>query len=91
MSDIDSVILELYRERWSGNLANGSIDDMKKQLFKRLTDQTNGYWSGHAAYHIARDGGFLIDTKHENGKPKELTSFGKAFMGDMKLTNQVEK
>jgi hypothetical protein len=84
MTVMDNIILDLYRERWSGNLADGSIQEMRNQLHKTLTDQCNGYWSGHTAYHIARDGGFLIDAKHENKKPKKLTSFGKAFMESMK-------
>jgi len=51
---------------------------MKAQLSKTLQNQIDGYWSGHTAYSIAVDGGFLIDTKH--GTYKELTELGKTFL-----------
>lgn len=90
MSEINKVIHELFSTRWSGDLNKASITEMRKQLHKTLRDQTNGFWSGHTAYHLAVDGGFLIDSKRifqdetNHAKGKELTSFGKIFMDSMK-------
>ena len=90
---MDNVIRELFSSRWTDNLANAPIEDMKKQLYKTLKDQVNGYWSGHTAYHLAVDGGFLIDSKRsfddETGKAKgkKLTSFGKLFMSSINKPN----
>lgn len=78
MKTIDKVIHQLFTTRWSGDLSNGSIEDMRAQLYKSLNDQINGLWSGHTAYHIMIDGGFLIDAKHSESK--KLTAFGKLFM-----------
>jgi hypothetical protein len=83
---IDMVIKSLFSSRWSGDLRNGSIEDMREQLAKTLRDQMAGYWSGHTAYHIAVDGGFLIDSKRDPiedsnmAKGKRLTEIGKLFM-----------
>lgn len=82
MSDnIDIIINKLFRERWSGDLAEGSIQEQRKQLYKTLSNQLEGYWSGHTAYHIAVDGGFLIDNK--SGSDKRLTILGEIFMESM--------
>ena len=78
MSDIDKIIKKLFRERWTENLANADIKDQKAQLFKTLRDQTRGYWSGHTAYHLAVEGGFLIDAKSNTNK--KLTALGEMFM-----------
>lgn len=86
---IDQLIEKLFKERWSGDLANGTLDDMKNQLHKTLSDQMAGYWSGHTAYHIAVDGGFLIDSKRKHLKGsnaregKKLTELGVLFMESM--------
>jgi hypothetical protein len=86
MDIIDKIIYELFSTRWSGNLRERTINNMRKQLFKTLRDQCNGYWSGHTAYYIAVDGGFLIDSKRirdDNSgrcRPKKLTLLGKMFM-----------
>ena len=77
-SDIDTVIKKLFKERWSADLAEADINDQREQLFKTLRDQQQGYWSGHTAYHLAVDGGFLIDSK--SGTEKKLTELGKLFM-----------
>ncbi|AUR84291.1 coil containing protein [Vibrio phage 1.052.A._10N.286.46.C3] len=83
---IDSVIYHLYSSRWNGQLAGATIGDMRNQLYKTLTDQVNGYWSGHSAYQIAVDGGFLIDSKRKRieginrCEGKTLTMFGEMFM-----------
>lgn len=78
MSEINKVIKKLFDERWTDNLAKAGIDEQRKQLHKTLRDQTNGYWSGHTAYHLAVDGGFLVDGK--SNTKKKLTEFGKIFM-----------
>lgn len=78
MSDINKIIKKLFSERWTKNLANADIDDQRAQLRKTLRDQTNGYWSGHTAYYLAVDGGFLIDAK--SGTDKKLTALGELFM-----------
>jgi hypothetical protein len=78
MSDIDYIIHKLFIENWSGNRVKENINTMKKQLYKNLNDQINGYWSGSTAYHIMTTGGFLIDAK--SGINKELTELGKVFI-----------
>ncbi|MBM68178.1 MAG: hypothetical protein CME43_01930 [Haliea sp.] len=75
---IDMIISDLFKNRWSGNLAEGNLDEQKRQLFKTLKDQTMGYWSGHTAYHIAVDGGFLIDGKRCTYK--KVTRLGAIFI-----------
>jgi len=89
MSDIDKIIKKLFSERWTDNLANAGIEQQKKQLYKTLSDQTNGYWSGHTAYHLAVDGGFLIDEKSNTNK--KLTELGKMFMDKYKLRAETEE
>ncbi len=88
MSDIDKIIHNLFSTRWSGDLSNSPIEDMRKQLHKNLQNQIDGYWSGHTAYNIMVDGGFLIDSKrvYVDGKckGKKLTVLGKMFMESMK-------
>ena len=78
MSDIDKIIKKLFSERWTKNLADADIEMQKAQLRKTLTDQVNGYWSGHTAYNLAVDGGFLVDAK--SGADKKLTMLGRFFM-----------
>jgi len=88
MRDIDKIILKLFQDRWTKNLSEAPIEDMRKQLHKNLLDQTRGYWSGHTAYHIMIDGGFLTDAK--SNTYKKLTSLGAEFMDDYQLTLQKE-
>ena len=91
---IDKIIYDLFSSRWTSNLANAPIGDMKKQLHKTLIDQVSGHWSGHTAYHIAVDGGFLVDSKRvfdeETGKAKgkRLTSVGKLFIESMSKSSE---
>lgn len=80
---INTIITKLFKERWTANLADATLDMQKAQLHKTLKDQLNGYWSGHTAYHLAVDGGFLIDSK--NGSHKRLTELGKMFMQEMEV------
>ena len=81
MSKADKIITELFQARWCGDHVLSSLDNMKEQLAKTLRDQLSGYWSGHTAYHIAVDGGFLNDAK--SGEDKELTSMGLVFLNEM--------
>lgn len=89
LSTIDTIIKQLFSTRWSENLRHAPIDEMRKQLHKNLRDQVNGYWSGHTAYSIMVDGGFIVDAKRvrdeESGKckGKRLTLLGEMFMSSM--------
>lgn len=85
---IDSIIEPLYKTRWSGDLSDAPVSEMRDQLFKTLRDQTMGYWSGHTAYNIAVDGGFLINDK--KGANKRLTSLGAMFVEQEKLRKEQE-
>lgn len=86
---INEIIKKLFSERWSDDLKNATIDEMRKLLYKKLQDQLKGYWSGHTAYHIMIDGGFLVDSKRiriegsQEFKGKELTTLGKRFIESM--------
>lgn len=88
MNHIDTIIKGLFSSRWSGDLSSAPIEEMRKQLHKNLQNQVDGYWSGHTAYSIMVDGGFLIDSKREPidgsnmAKGKRLTELGKIFMAD---------
>ena len=90
MCEIDKIIHKLFSTRWSGDLSKAPIDEMKAQLHKNLTDQMNGFWSGHTAYSLMVDGGFLVDSKREHledsnkCKGKRLTMFGELFMENYK-------
>jgi hypothetical protein len=50
----------------------------RKQIVKTLQSQTDGYWSGHTAYHMVVNAGLLKDAKFN--EKKHLTLVGKAFM-----------
>jgi len=88
MSDIDKIIFSLFTSRWSGDLNKAPINDMRAQLYKNLHNQVDGFWSGHTAYHLMVDGGFLIDSKRKRikdtgmAKGKKLTVLGQMFMDD---------
>ena len=91
MSDTNKVIRLLFSTRWSNNLSDAPIKDMRKQLHKNLQNQIDGYWSGHTAYGIMVDGGFLVDSKRKYSEEtnkcegKKLTVFGQMFMDDYAL------
>ena len=85
--DLDKYIQKAFVTRWSGIYVLSSLENMKVQLYKSLKDQINGYWSGSTAYGIMIDYGFLIDAKHENGKPKKLTELGKIFIEEFDSKN----
>ena len=74
----DKFINELFAGTNFGESINNCVEAKRKQLAKTLRDQVHGYWSGHTAYHIAVDGGFLKDAK--SGETKILTALGWAFI-----------
>ncbi|GIC20770.1 hypothetical protein [Vibrio cholerae] len=84
LSQLDQIIHGLFSTRWSGDLRNAPIKRMREQLYKNLKDQLNGYWSGHTAYHILIDGGFIVDAP--KGK-KVATKLGQMFIGEMENSN----
>ena len=77
MNAIDKVIHHLFTTRWSDDLCNAPIENMRKQLHKNLQNQIDGFWSGHTAYNIMVDGGFLIDSKRKY--IEETKYFGKKY------------
>ncbi len=84
LSQLDQIIHGLFSTCWSGDLRNAPIKRMREQLYKNLKDQLNGYWSGHTAYHILIDGGFIVDAP--KGK-KVATKLGQMFIGEMENSN----
>lgn len=74
----DEYINKLFEGSNFGAKINGSTEAKRAQIVKTLRDQVSGYWSGHTAYHIAVDGGFLKDAKRTANK--ELTALGVAFI-----------
>jgi len=44
---------------------NNCVKKKRELIAKTLRNQINGFWSGHTAYHIAVDGGFLKDVYEE--------------------------
>jgi len=84
-SVIDQIVVRLFSERWVGGGVTKDVASMKNQLHKNLQNQLDGYWSGHTAYHIMVDGGFLIDAK--SGAEKKVTLLGQTFMADFNSAN----
>jgi hypothetical protein len=82
MDNLDEHINKMFQRYWTGELVLSSLDNMKKQLKKNLTDQLNCYWSGHSAYQIMIDGDFLVDGKANT--QKSLTPLGELFMAQNK-------
>ena len=74
----DNYINELFEGTNFGATINSCVKAKRKQLVKTLRDQIAGYWSGHTAYHIAVNGGFLKDAK--TSETKQLTPLGVAFL-----------
>ncbi|WP_253254587.1 hypothetical protein [Vibrio parahaemolyticus] len=83
LSDTDQIIKQLFAERWTDDLRHAPLEKLRQQVYKNLKDQMAGYWSGHTAYHLLVDGGFLIDAKFEQGKGKKLTLLGRRFIENM--------
>ncbi len=78
-SQIEQIIFRLFHDRWVGDAVTKDVSSMAKQLRRNLQNQVDGYWSGHTAYSIMIDGGFLINEK--SGTKKKLTVLGEMFMG----------
>lgn len=78
MKITDEYINKLFENTNFGPEVNSSAEGKRKMLAKTLKNQVDGYWSGHTAYHIAINGGFLKDAK--SGSPKELTALGELFL-----------
>ena len=74
----DEYINKLFEGTNFGRPVNESVVKKRELIAKTLRNQVDGYWSGHTAYHIVIDGGFLLDAK--SGKPKVLTALGEAFL-----------
>lgn len=77
---LNKIIERMFNLYWHGEDTLSCIENMRKQLYKNLTDQLNGFWSGQSAYSIMTKGGFLVDSK--SGTKKELTELGKRFIKD---------
>ena len=74
----DEYLNELFRNTNFGADVDSSIEGKKSILCKCLRSQMEGMWSGHTIYHIAINGGFLIDAG--SGKVKKLTLMGRLFL-----------
>ncbi len=85
-SQIDLVIHGLFTNYWTGGLRTASIDKMRAQLYKNLKDQLAGYWTGHTAYWMLVNGGFIVDAPR--GK-KVLTAFGSIFKNEMETNDDA--
>lgn len=77
---LNEIIEDMFKQNWTGKETLSSIENMRKQLYKNLKDQLNGYWSGHSAYSIMVHGGFLINKKRS--EKAKLTALGEIFMAD---------
>ncbi|WP_295802177.1 hypothetical protein [uncultured Microbulbifer sp.] len=74
----DAYIEKIFEGTRFGPTTDNSVEGKRAQLAKTLRNQVDGYWSGHTAYGIAVNGGFLKDSKY--GTSKELTALGVAFL-----------
>ncbi|QNE55626.1 hypothetical protein H5404_03075 [Vibrio parahaemolyticus] len=87
VSQIDQVIHDLSSNNWTSDLRTAPIDKMRAQLYKNLKDQLAGYWTGHTAYWILVNGGFIVDGP--KGTAKQLTRFGSMFKEEMESINDT--
>lgn len=74
----DEYITVLFQGTNFGDTINNSVDEQRALIARTLRNQIDGYWSGHTAYHIVVDGGFLKDAKV--GAVKHLTKLGHLFL-----------
>ena len=58
---LNEIIEDVFNQNWTGEDTLSSIENMRKQLYKNLQDQLNGYWSGSSAYSIMNHGSFNGD------------------------------
>ncbi|MCV6612403.1 MAG: hypothetical protein OIF55_16700 [Amphritea sp.] len=82
----DEYINDIFAGSNFGEKINNCVQEKRKQLAKTLKNQVDGYWSGHTAYWIAVNGGFLHDAK--SSSKKKLTALGVAFMNEQLLGGQ---
>lgn len=76
----DDYVNSLFDGANFGAKINGDVTEKRKQIAKTLRNQVGGYWSGHTAYWIAVNGGFLIDGKRSTDK--KLTELGRQFLAE---------
>lgn len=76
----DDFVNSLFDGTNFGAKINGDVAEKRKQIAKTLRDQVGGYWSGHTAYWIVVNGGFLIDGKRST--EKKLTALGCQFLAE---------
>lgn len=74
----DEYLNDLFKDTAFSSAVRSSSEMQRKRLEKTLRDQVAGFWSGHTAYQIAVDGGFLKDSKR--GTEKRLTKLGRTFL-----------
>jgi len=85
----DDYINQLFEGTNFGAGINNSTKEKKCLIVRTLQNQISGYWSGHTAYHIAVNGGFLKDSK--KGSKKKLTALGHAFLQVESEINDKER
>lgn len=76
----DEYINALFEGARFGEAIDNCVKAKRALIAKTLNNQLQGYWTGHTAYHIAVDGGFLHDAKR--GAEKKLTALGKVFLAE---------
>jgi hypothetical protein len=76
----DDYVNSLFVGTNFGEKINSCVIEKRKQIAKTLRNQVGGYWSGHTAYHIVVDGGFLVDGKRSSDK--KLTQLGRQFLAE---------
>lgn len=78
----DEYINDLFLNTKFGDFVDNNIEGKRWQVYKTLTDLVDGYWSGHTAYHIVLNGGFIHDGK--KGEKKKLTKLGINYLENYK-------
>lgn len=74
----DEYINSLFEGTRFGECVDNCVKEKRKLIVKTLRNQLDGYWSGHTAYQIVIQGGFLHDAKTD--EQKHLTALGAAFL-----------
>ncbi len=76
----DDLVNELFDGTNFGDHINSTTQGKRDLLAKTITNCSEGYWSGHTAYHIAINSGLLMDGK--KGSKKRITVIGREFLRD---------
>ncbi len=76
VSDFD--LNEMFFGTRFGGEVDNSIPGKRRLISKTLQNLVDGFWSGHTAYHIVLNGGFILDGKR--GESKKLTKLGRDFL-----------